>query len=97
MSNQLQKLFVPILEQSVCEIAFAHVLISSQMVCVGYLNGVSDACIGDSGGPLALDGKLFGIVSWGIGCAQVDYPGVYTYIPSVKDWILETVESMHNN
>ncbi|XP_074029505.1 trypsin-3-like [Leptinotarsa decemlineata] len=40
------------------------------MFCAGYVGkGAKDACQGDSGGPLMANGKLFGIVSWGVGCA----------------------------
>ena len=36
--------------------------------------GGIDACIDDSGGPFVVNGKLTGIVSWGIGCARPNTP-----------------------
>ena len=53
---------------------------ASTMVCAG--NGVNDTCQGDSGGPLMVsDGSfpvLAGVTSWGFGCADPNFPGVYT-------------------
>ncbi|KAA0183899.1 hypothetical protein HAZT_HAZT004103 [Hyalella azteca] len=50
-----------------------------------------DACQGDSGGPLMVnkDGAIeaIGIVSWGVGCADERYPGIYTKIYSYRTWI----------
>jgi len=53
-----------------------------------------DSCKGDSGGPLILAGSdattdvQVGIVSFGLGnCANVDFPGVYSEISSLLDWI----------
>jgi len=52
------------------------------MVCAGVPEEGKDACEGDSGGALVLkkSGKQVGIVSWGHGCAEKDFPGVYANV-----------------
>ena len=52
-----------------------------------------DACYGDSGGPLLITGEdwkddsVVAIVSWGRGCADANFPGVYTRVSYFYDWI----------
>ena len=64
-------------------------VIDSKMICAGGQG--NDSCQGDSGGPLVgnYSGILYlvGIVSWGEGCAQSSYPGVYTRVSSYTDWV----------
>merc|ERR1712241_11060 len=63
--------------------------IVDSMICAADYN--KDSCSGDSGGPLHLVQSGFrvqvGIVSWGIGCARADSPGVYTRVTKMMDWI----------
>ncbi|XP_037090798.1 uncharacterized protein LOC119111078 [Pollicipes pollicipes] len=58
----------------------------------------ADACLGDSGGPLTVlrsDGwyELSGLVSFGVGCGDPDFPGVYTRVSSYVDWVVDMIAS----
>uniref|UniRef100_A0A8C6T937 trypsin n=1 Tax=Neogobius melanostomus TaxID=47308 RepID=A0A8C6T937_9GOBI len=66
-------------------------LITENMFCAGRPDWSQDACEGDSGGPLVCEtGErlfLFGIISWGEGCARENRPGVYTKVTNYNQWI----------
>ncbi|XP_040171370.1 trypsin-4 [Anopheles arabiensis] len=82
---------VPTVSQDECNQAYHKSEgITERMLCAGYQQGGKDACQGDSGGPLVAEDKLIGVVSWGAGCAQPGYPGVYARVAVVRDWIRET-------
>lgn len=91
-SNQLLAVEVPIVGNSKCDAAYAVYYgpgrIYDSMLCAGVEGiGGKDACQGDSGGPLLVNDKLAGIVSWGRSCALPDYPGVYSNVAYLKQWI----------
>ena len=92
-SNILLEVDVPIDDS--CG-SYSNSDITNNMVCAGDSNGGEDSCQGDSGGPLIMtnsDGEyeLIGIVSWGYGCAEAQYPGVYSRIYPRLDWFFNYI------
>ncbi|HYX36740.1 MAG TPA: serine protease [Oligoflexus sp.] len=84
----LQTAFVQELPGYECQaLGGPYNFVMDQQICASA--PTSDSCDGDSGGPLLLDGKLYGIVSWGTGCGDPSQPGVYTRAASYEDWIKE--------
>ena len=88
--SRLRGVALPVWTRSDCDNSYFQP-ITEVFICAGFAEGGRDACQGDSGGPLVClkDGKavLIGVVSFGIGCALPNYPGVYARITAVLDWI----------
>ncbi len=98
ISNELMEVDVKLITNEECEQSSDsmgnryHDLIVQNMVCAK--DSGEDSCQGDSGGPLVLKSSQgadvqVGVVSWGYGCANEDYPGVYSRVSSAYEWIRE--------
>ncbi|PNF43456.1 hypothetical protein B7P43_G11490 [Cryptotermes secundus] len=87
--NLLRRTNVTILSRGLCHEIYPE--LTARMLCAGrYPKGGRDACQGDSGGPLVSRRVLIGVVSWGIGCGLGRFPGVYTRVSVLRDWIANT-------
>ena len=102
-SNVLQKAAVKVVSKEECTSSevYSNHINGTTMICAGLEEGGVDACSGDSGGPLFQQlGDEYvqvGIVSFGMGCARANRPGVYSRVSSAANWIDEQVCLLSDN
>ncbi|XP_067137999.1 transmembrane protease serine 9-like [Centruroides vittatus] len=98
--KKLQVANLTILDNEECQKSFDEMGVSlgikDSHLCAWDRKGGKGACYGDSGGPLYIkhnDGLVFqyGVVSFGVGCARPNLPGVYANVSFFNDWIEENV------
>ncbi|KAJ8937782.1 hypothetical protein NQ318_012262 [Aromia moschata] len=82
VSNKLQEVTVPIMSNVECRKTGYGYKITDNMLCAGYHDGKKDSC--QSMSKVLVDLR---IVSWGEGCAQANFPGVYTRVNRYISWI----------
>lgn len=98
-SQILMKADVPFIDDDQCAQAYPD-LNREHMICAGVWDqGGKDACQGDSGGAMFRadeTGALIqvGIVSWGIGCARPENPGVYAEVSTFATAIQEAADQL---
>jgi len=101
-STQLLQAVLPVVSRSTCSKAIQRTTITENHLCAGGDTQMSDACTGDSGGPLfqaALYGNgitrfvQYGIVSFGVKeCNKpVASPSIYANLIQLTPWILENL------
>jgi len=93
--DALRDVTVKTMTNSACNGFYGSPTITDAMLCAK--NPGKDSCQGDSGGPLVRNvGGFFrqiGVVSWGYGCADARYPGVYSRVTDAINWITTTSRS----
>ncbi|MER5930085.1 trypsin-like serine protease [Streptomyces sp. NPDC002054] len=100
ISPSLKKVGMPLVSDSTCGQFWGSNLIPNRMVCAGQPatgsdSGTNTTCNGDSGGPLVRNGRLIGVVSWGVdGCVYKGAYGVYakasTYAGAIRARVNDT-------
>ncbi|KAI9558608.1 hypothetical protein GHT06_015396 [Daphnia sinensis] len=90
ISQTLLKATVNVLDNTVCKQQYST--LTDNMICAAAPG--KDTCQGDSGGPMLVNGVQVGITSFGIGCANPNYAGVYTRVTRYLSWISSTSATM---
>jgi len=93
----LQETDMTVIPYEECIIWWGTQQINDGHICIK--TGHSNACSGDSGGPLACvengDWVLVGATSFGIAdCRYLDYPSVYAKIAYFHPWIMQTTNNL---
>jgi len=101
LPSKMQKVTLPIINNTECELMYEQAGFREHIphifICAGYREGGKDSCEGDSGGPMSVQRQdsrfmLSGVISWGIGCAEKNQPGVYTRISDFREWINQILQ-----
>ncbi|PSN49652.1 hypothetical protein C0J52_14793 [Blattella germanica] len=85
-SYQLQVVELSIVAPTICNMFYGY--LTENMICAGEPQGGKDVCWGDTGGPLAVDGKLVGITGLSAGCDEQHYPSVFTNVANLRDFVV---------
>ncbi|MEE9320606.1 MAG: serine protease [Granulosicoccus sp.] len=97
--DKLHQAIVPLVSRAQCNAPESYNgLIIDRQLCAGYVDGGVDTCVGDSGGPLLVNEngrtQQAGVVSYGKGCAESNYYGIYTNVAKYQTWVSEFIDAV---
>ncbi|MEU8788721.1 trypsin-like serine protease [Streptomyces sp. NPDC048643] len=90
ISETLKTATLPINSDTTCKSAYGSEFVAGHMVCAGTKAtgkdaGTTTACNGDSGGPLIVNSRIVGVVSWGVkDCVA---KGAYSVFSKVSTYV----------
>ncbi|MER8035167.1 serine protease [Streptomyces hydrogenans] len=87
VTSTLQQATATLLTVTDCQARWPGQNINTKHLCTYDKGSGISACTGDSGGPLAQNGRLLGIISWGVASCSGTYPTVYTNVSAYRAWI----------
>ncbi|XP_041673433.1 transmembrane protease serine 9-like [Cheilinus undulatus] len=90
--QNLMEVKVPVVGNNECSCYYdSFVSLTDNMICAGLEDGGKGPCQGDSGGPMVImqNGTFIqeGVVSFGVGCAEPTFPGVFARVSQFQTWI----------
>jgi secreted trypsin-like serine protease len=93
-SDVLMTVDVPVVANATASSEYG-MTISADQLPAGLVAGGKDSCQGDSGGPITVSvggvRKLAGAVSWGNGCAEPNFVGLYARVSSFATYISQRI------
>lgn len=103
ISPTLRKATVPVNADATCTSFYGSEFVPGKMTCagdpaVGQDEGTVSPCNGDSGGPLVVNGRIAGVVSWGVrDCVATGAYSVYSKVSSLFGQINPRVDDANLN
>lgn len=90
ISGTLKTATLPVQSDTTCAGYYGGEFIKGHMVCAGNPasgsdSGTTSACNGDSGGPLVVNGRIVGVVSWGVQNCVAE--GAYSVFAKVSSYV----------
>jgi hypothetical protein len=93
LPTTLHEATIPLLPDAECLQVYGTAFDAASMTCAGNadLGGIG-VCNNERGAPLftrdsSNEWSLLGIAGWGTGCAQAEYPGVFTEVSVLRPWV----------